>query len=371
MTSFSIDVVTNQHSSLVGSNTQPERFLYSYVISGGADGIWVEHYMYLYFNRNRHLLPAEYEEIFKRNGNGSITDIVIKQEQPPFDGSGICGGAAMSQANVFDIVANLQKSKELHDKGQTENVWTCIYYSNLFNQATQLEEFNSLFVLGAKIPEASNYYNKILLPEFCGAQHIATTSEPCQDGQDTCSIFLALSQNGDYCRRWEDTAVKNGEEENLNIIDSVKNQYCQKYPYEKDCTCLTRTLNPYYYITRVPYPDYCYFTPCLTPSQYLTSHRDASIAQDDQTCKNACATIINLFTDGKAVFTDEFSLYIDCDFTSLEENQPKPPEPQPNEPIEEVGFWDEYKWIIIGVSIAVVIIIIIIIIVASVTIKNK
>jgi hypothetical protein len=291
---------------------------------------------------------------------GSLSYAEIFYQSAPFQADGICGGSDMAANRIFDYYNN----QELSDI-EGDPVWTCEYDANLFTKTNYLTEYRAFLMNCTTNPlsctAAANYYNTLIMPTFCGRQHISTEDAPCPEGQSTCSPFVAVGPEGEACRIWDAEASP----EVLRIVDSVKEGYCLKYYAEKDCECLARSLNENYNAIRISSPDYCWYIPCMNSSTHLTVSRDEARVNDGD-CASACSQIFNIYADvGEIVFSPSFQATIDCNFDDAENGGSG----GGTGPVVEESFWEQYgditTYIIVGVGIAVIVIILLIVIILS------
>jgi len=313
---------------------------------------------------------------------------------------GLCGGAAMTRDNITYVINDVARSKVETSDGTPRDVWTCFYDASSFTNTIYLTEYYQLLtpcnhgstglqcsasttnpneydcvvttLTGSNADschEALYYYNALIMPTFCGKQHIANQYEPCPNDADTCSTFVASGENGEYCRAWEVANADNTEV--LEFIDIAKDEYCLNNPYELDCKCLSRSLYPEYLDLKINSPDYCWYVPCIESQNYLTVSRDKAKA-NSETCANSCATILTLYNEDvdKIVFTDETVIDINCDFSTAEDY----PAPSTSSiqttsgiTITNQSFFDQYGMIMLWIGLGMVgVLVIIMIIVGSI-----
>lgn len=347
-------------------------------------------FWFIYSDRDPRLYTSNYEYVYEPGGYNNYE---LSYEAQPFNGYGVCGLASMSEDGIFDYTNNHLLSSFVNP------VWRCSYDAALFTKTSQLAEYKALLTTcgaesstglncfrnneGTWVCEetvyetqgnvlsctaAAGYYNTLLLPTFCGRQHISTEDEPCPNNQDSCSVWVANSAEGAYCRRWEEE--NKSDTDILRLIDNTKEQYCLNHPNEEDCACLARSLNPNYNEIRISSADYCWYVPCIENSTHLTVSRDAALVSIGG-CSNACSQIFNIYTSDPSsdiIFTDEFILNIDCDFADAGTPGEGGGGSSPIEPIEP-SFWDQYGDIVLysiaGIAGIVLLIIILTVLIMS------
>jgi hypothetical protein len=231
--------------------------------------------------------------------------------------------------------------KSTYDRG----VWNCVYDVNKFVSGIQLATYRASVINNPAVtanPElAALYYNTIILPNICGK----TATENCPEGHETCSMFLEQSDIGAECRAW---AIEQPVQ-----ADSVKETYCLNNQDAPECACILRTNNPEYESIKVPFPDYCFYIPCMAGSGNLLLERDM---RNGEQCGNYCASIFTYIDSTGGTISIDFQKNIDCDFTKNTGPAPKPT-PTPG----EVSFFEQHKGVLIGVSVGMVVLIILVI----------
>lgn len=351
----------------------------------------------LYFTRNPKKYVSDFEEIHTSRVSLSLDQYILYSQFAVNKNELVCGGAQMALDNVYDFVNNVELSN--FDRP----IWTCIYDANLFTNSLALTEFRLLLtscpdetitdcsinaegklecqeiepsaVNPTSCNEAKEYYNNLLLPTFCGQQHVSTDAFPCPDNQPTCSRFVEPGPDGEYCRVWE---LQNADNKDvLTVIDNVKEQYCLNNPLEEDCACLSRSLSINYNQLKINSPDYCWYLPCVENATHLTVSRDQSRV-NAESCANACEQVFNIYAEdvNRIIFDETFQSVVDCNFQEFDDRL----EEEGNQGggggggggevvTPEASFFSQYGVIIILVSVFALVLILIVI--AFTVPKNK
>lgn len=192
----------------------------------------------------------------------------------------------------------------------------CKYDAKRMNSLNVITKYRDLF------GRDNNW--KVMMEKLCATETNTCTVDPLTGKPfEKCSNMNSVREVGDQCRIFYYS-------EAADVQESVIQNYCAKHPFNEDCKCAERALDPQYRQVKphIPFNDGCWYPPCLS-SPYL---RPPELV--DPTCpSNICQIVFDNLNNNNVDIRNNQNA-IDCKFNLP--NPPPPPPPPP--PSSSTGF---------------------------------
>jgi hypothetical protein len=233
---------------------------------------------------------------------------------------------------------------------------SCVYPLDAFNNVDAVNDYIGNFTLD------NSDYNQVLMPAFCSQQVGTCPLDPITgDSQTGCSRFTSTEDDGTICRAWAGLAA------NKQWADASMIQYCRNNPNGSECGCINRNSNPVYNSLKVgnPYNDGCWWIPCANIQNFLVPSDLQISAEASAACPQyICEQVVNIYNNSD-LSGENISQYINCDFSGATGCPTGPTGPTgcpecpscPTGPNE--GFFDKYRYYIIGLVAGLILLIIV------------